>query len=540
VSDTEGPGSQRTRAAGRELTSLTERFEALLAVRFGIAVTVLLVAAIAQGQLKIDLNTIAPITVAYMLIGAITEWVRRAASARAINTHHVVLLIDSVYIALVVAPGGPGSQLVFLFYVHLIAVTLLGSHRTGLRIALWDSFLFILIYAFSFNKTMTSVLGTDVRMPKTQEVVLSIVAFWVVALCTAFFSSVNERELRRGKKELRILADMVADIERAREPDEVVEVLLAKSVEAFGFERGAILLNSGERIRAFATGTLAGQDLPEGIQPDAVARQAWKSRTPVLLKELDSATDANPLLAGLLPGAKNVVVVPLTTDGEPLGVLAVERGGPFGIKLPLRTAGRLGQYSAHAALKVRNVRLLTEKERLLTENERLARLDGLTGLANRRDFETALGREVSRSLRTSLPLSLVIFDVDHFKLVNDTLGHQAGDGVLRQIAIALRAGAREVDLVARYGGEEFATLLPACSLEDAVAVVERTRAVMATDPGIGGVTVSAGIATMPDNALTGAELIAAADEALYDAKRAGRDRLSASTRTPSAEGITAG
>ena len=116
MSNTETQTAQDARAPGRELTSLSERFEALLVVRFGIALTVLLVAAIAQGQLKISVSTIAPITVAYMLIGAVTEWARRAASARAINAHHVVLLIDSVYIALVVAPGGPGSQLVFQYY----------------------------------------------------------------------------------------------------------------------------------------------------------------------------------------------------------------------------------------------------------------------------------------------------------------------------------------------------------------------------------------------------------------------------------------
>ncbi len=241
----------------------------------------------------------------------------------------------------------------------------------------------------------------------------------------------------------------------------------------------------------------------------------------MLVRSLDPETD--PLLDRLIPSARNVVVLPLTADGEPLGVLAVERGGPFGVKLPVRAVTMMSQFTAHASLAVRN-------SRLRAEIERLAKEDGLTGLANRRVFEDVLSREVTRAHRSREPLSLIVFDVDHFKAVNDTLGHLAGDDVLRCVAQALVGAAREIDLVARYGGEEFTVILPNCSLADAMGVAERMRTSATVDLRISGVTLSAGVATIPTNAADGEGLIAAADEAMYKSKSAGRDRTTGSTR----------
>ncbi len=186
----------------------------------------------------------------------------------------------------------------------------------------------------------------------------------------------------------------------------------------------------------------------------------------------------------------------------------------------------LNQFAAHAAMALRNARLMAEVERLANE-------DGLTGLANRRVFEEVLAREVARSRRTLEPLSLVVFDVDYFKRVNDSLGHQAGDDVLRRVAKALAAAARDIDLVARYGGEEFTVILPNCSLDDAVRVAERMRSGVSGvggDDDLPGVTLSAGVAAIPTNAADEESLIAAADEAMYTSKRAGRDRTTRSSR----------
>jgi diguanylate cyclase (GGDEF)-like protein len=183
-------------------------------------------------------------------------------------------------------------------------------------------------------------------------------------------------------------------------------------------------------------------------------------------------------------------------------------------------------------------RLVEERTRELAEaNARLERLssqDGLTGVANRRRFDEALDLEWRRAARAESPLSLVMLDLDHFKAFNDTNGHVAGDERLRQVAQALvPAAGRAGELVARYGGEEFAVLLPGTSLEDAAAFAERLRAGVErlglghnASPVSRVVTVTAGVATtLPREHGSPATLVAAADGALYRAKREGRNRV---------------
>jgi len=137
---------------------------------------------------------------------------------------------------------------------------------------------------------------------------------------------------------------------------------------------------------------------------------------------------------------------------------------------------------------------------------------------------------VQRAIRTSETLSLILFDVDHFKRVNDERGHLAGDEVLIRLAGALVGYVREMDVVARFGGEEFAVVLPCCEIDHATNVAERIRSGISRLPGLEGITLSAGIASVPQHASTGLELTAAADEALYAAKAAGRDRAMVASR----------
>lgn len=160
----------------------------------------------------------------------------------------------------------------------------------------------------------------------------------------------------------------------------------------------------------------------------------------------------------------------------------------------------------------------------------LARRDALTGLANRRAFEEAAMREVSRARRADGSLAVVALDIDHFKRVNDSYGHAAGDLVLAEVAARARRALRAEDLLARIGGEELAALLPGATLAAAAEVAERIRRAVCdtTIPGAGvalEVTVSLGCAALSVEEKEAAPLLARADARLYDAKRSGRNRV---------------
>ena len=176
----------------------------------------------------------------------------------------------------------------------------------------------------------------------------------------------------------------------------------------------------------------------------------------------------------------------------------------------------------------RTAELAEANERL----ELLARTDGLTGLYNHRYFQEYLVKEVERCHRSSIPLSMLMIDVDYFKHYNDQNGHVAGDEVLRQVAEVLTRGRRINDVVARYGGEEFSLLLPGTPVNSALNLASQIRSKIAEEPVKneeaqpgGRLTISVGVASCPEHAATPDSLVAAADKALYAAKRAGRDRV---------------
>src|SRR5215218_1530372 len=175
-----------------------------------------------------------------------------------------------------------------------------------------------------------------------------------------------------------------------------------------------------------------------------------------------------------------------------------------------------------------------ENARLHRMVERQALVDGLTGLANRRQADEALASEIARTERLGGPVGLILADVDDFKAVNDRFGHPTGDIVLRDLAETLRENVREIDTAARWGGEEFALILPGTDLEGAAQVAERIRAALAereilsVDGAPLHVTASFGVAAS-NPTTTVQQLVEAADEALYRAKRAGKDRVYAGT-----------
>jgi diguanylate cyclase (GGDEF)-like protein len=175
-------------------------------------------------------------------------------------------------------------------------------------------------------------------------------------------------------------------------------------------------------------------------------------------------------------------------------------------------------------------------ERTVTAHKTAASMDPLTGMFNRRGFAEATSRVIEREAKAGRPVTVLIFDIDHFKSINDRFGHPAGDEILKLFAAVVINALRITDLSGRIGGEEFAALLP-CSLEEGVLAAERVREAFEAsgivDEVAGPVdtTVSIGVAGGP----AGTELevlLAAADTALYQAKRGGRNRVEAAEELP--------
>jgi diguanylate cyclase (GGDEF)-like protein len=281
---------------------------------------------------------------------------------------------------------------------------------------------------------------------------------------------------------------------------------------------------TGRQLQAHHTD---GLELPAvGIPVDGDSRTAQTFRTGQTQVIADVVADpgTDQALVALfhsIPGGSGLrssVFLPVVHDGLPKAVLVVTLTRPLSTGQD-RVLGLLELLAADAALAL-------SREDLLAELGRQSVTDPLTGLANRRRWETDLRREVDRAARTGQPLSVLALDLDHFKAYNDAHGHPAGDALLRETATAWQRQLRVDDLLARTGGEEFAVLLPACSATDAARLAQ---ALLRAVPR--GQTCSAGVAQWrggsPD------ELLARADAALYAAKAGGRDRVETAARTES-------
>ncbi len=359
-------------------------------------------------------------------------------------------------------------------------------------------------------------------------------------------SSVGMLDLHSLLKASRLLSQEV-------QLDALLQKLLGIVLENAGAEFGAIVLCdedalSVEAVGRFGEGAMVEYDTVG--RPLAEAAEGESPRLPVELIEYAQLTRS--LLVIDRPGEdprfaqsayliarkpKSVLVLPVLNQGRMVAIIYVENNlleGAF-TERHVKTLELLG---AQAAISLMNARLYESLERKVAERteelRRMSMKDGLTGIANRRSFDERLGSEWRRGLRNGRPLSLMMIDIDHFKAYNDQYGHVEGDRCIRAVAQTLEQVInRSSDLVARYGGEEFGVILPDTDADaarwladaclKAIAELDIPHAQSSAGPRV---SISIGLCTMTVHSETGAEkLVTRADQALYEAKRAGRNRF---------------
>ncbi|MFP5309711.1 MAG: diguanylate cyclase [Actinomycetes bacterium] len=421
------------------------------------------------------------------------------------------LLADGVLlVVLTYATGFTASPLRWLIAAHVVVVSLVGSYRTGVKVTLWVTLLLTTVNA------MTQVGMLAPPSGRGEPLAVLVAAIWGLTLLTSTAAAMNERELRRRRDDLEALAGLAEDLERATEPDLVARATVDALVETFGFPRVLLTDLRGEP-RVLATHGVTSRPTPGA--PADILRTVVAERTPLLVQRLDAERDR--WVSSQLPDARDVVVLPLTAEDRTLAALVLEHGDRG--ELSTRTLRGAERFASQAALALANAWLHVQ----LTEQ---AATDGLTALANRRAFDDALTAEAERARRTGLPLSVVVLDLDHFKTVNDTHGHATGDAALTAAARALEGVARGTDLAARIGGEEFALLLPATDARGALTAAERAQAAIRAIREPVPITATLGVATGAGERVDGSALLAAADDALYRGKEAGRDQIVQSDR----------
>jgi diguanylate cyclase (GGDEF)-like protein len=324
----------------------------------------------------------------------------------------------------------------------------------------------------------------------------------------------------RGERLVRALRELPGETEPAGYADRLLENAMALA-DASGAALATWQADEAEIVRTagFDGGPAVGDRVDS---PASEIALVGRSRSPIV--RCEPAPNPVPIAHNrenwrAAPFAR--ATVPLWNGENVCGVLAVWNSE----RRPLSPAG-IEMLEALARLSGGHLEAVTSTGALRQSAER----DSLTSLLNRRGFERAFSSEIARAERYARSLAAIAIDVDHFKAVNDNFGHEAGDNVLRAVAHAIAHTIREADTAARIGGEEFVVLLPETGLHAAREAAERIRAAVrrlrANDPTLPcDVRVSLGVATLPECVPVASRLLPAADEALYHAKRSGRDRV---------------
>ena len=337
----------------------------------------------------------------------------------------------------------------------------------------------------------------------------------------------SKRNMRQGQA----LLDAVQRLQGQSTGDGLARALCETALDVSGARAASLVRWSsdadvGEVV--YATDA-SGLSAPAPLDGGAMIAEACRAGRLQVLEDSRAAMLERGLY-GVSRGIQepaSLAIVPLVKDGTTLGAIVLEAAE---VKAISQEEAR--NITVLGAVVTASLELVWQ----FAEVDKRARTDQLTGLWNRHHFGEQLQRTLNEADRYGTQVSLVLVDIDHFKRVNDTWGHEAGDAVLRQVSRILQDGVRSVDICVRYGGEEIALLLAQTDSEHAVEVAERLRGRIAAQPLRHGgavipVTASFGVATYPETVKVRDQLFPASDKALYIAKHEGRNRVRAKPAT---------
>ncbi len=314
------------------------------------------------------------------------------------------------------------------------------------------------------------------------------------------------------------------DISSIMNLDELIDKVMAVSIEVTGAQRGYLfivnddtgVLETVARKNINAPGREARDEI---LMP--LVEEVFRTGSPVLIADVsqDERYSGYPEVAEL--ALKSILCIPLRYKDETKGVCYLDNS----LTANLFTGDDqdfLRIIMTQAAISIENVRLYE-----------LGITDGLTKLVTHLHFQNILQKEINKSVRFKRDLSLIMIDIDHFKSINDTYGHQAGDKMLKMLSGIVKGNIRNIDTAARYGGDEIAVVLPEIGLNEAEQIAERIRGIIAAsefeyEGNVLQVTISLGSAVFPFQAYDRESLIKAADEALYQSKEQGRNKATIS------------
>ena len=397
-----------------------------------------------------------------------------------------------------------------------------------LKSGLPDSIVSVHLFPLTRGRPPQTVLALF-DTPLTRDDISLISSF-----CTHFSLTLENQTLQqRLEHQRQHVAALIAAIDRigkALDATRLCETIVNETTRLVGAEQGSLMMMDDEQ-RTLVIKAITGmnQKIVEQIRirpGDGIAGKVFATGTPLVVADLE--TDGR-VQRGKRPRYKTkaFVSLPMKSNGRTIGVLNLA-DKTSGVGFGEDDITLLTTLAACAAVAIERAEFLQQTEEL----KRISITDALTGFLNRRYFHERLIEEIERSKRHNTQLSLAIMDLDDFKQLNDTYGHQAGDEALKAIARCVHGSIRAIDVAARYGGEEFTLVLPQTTKREAFQTAQRICDAVATMTishqlleGYEQLTISIGLATYPDDAKTPEELIRCADTALYMAKNEGKNRV---------------